>query len=194
MSLESIKELSDNEILELFKENKDKAFDEIFRRYWGKLYIYAIKILGNVEIGKDTVQEVFMDVWQRCDDVEIKNLNAYLYGAIRNQVSKNIRKMKFSTNHFEALNEEVSAFKADGALELKELELSINDSISKLPDRCREIFNMSRYQEYSHKEIAQKLGLSVATVDTQISRALKHLRTHLRDTTIILLILNLCLL
>jgi len=173
----------------LFRNNKsnqsinlaDKAsFEEIYRQYWSKLYIYAFNVLKEKEICEDIVQEVFVNLWRKRDDVQISDLNSYLYQSVKYQIFNHFRKSRYKKQLLSKLNLINAQYKIDELYEKKELQADIKDAVSKLPEKRRIIFNMSRYDELPDKEIAENLNVSVQTVKNQISASLKFIRKSLK--------------
>ncbi|MFA3782756.1 RNA polymerase sigma factor [Melioribacteraceae bacterium 4301-Me] len=175
--------LSDARLIKRLQEGDQKAFKEIFKLYWSKLYIYAYNILRERSICEDIIQEIFFDLWIRRNDLCITNLNAYLYQAVKYQICKYIRKSK----HKEQLLDDLDVFmtfqiSVEDNFERIECSENVRDAISKLPMQRRLIFELSRNENLSNKEISEKLGISIQTVKNQISKALKFIRHTLKNT------------
>jgi len=181
MDPDSIKALSDNKLIGLLKLGNDQALEEIFNRYWERMHITAVKVLHDEELAKDIVQEIFINLWERRLKLHISNLNSYLNQAVKFKVISHFRKGHFREIHDTVLKSITSDQGSEKMLEFNELNEAILESLKHLPNRCREIFVLSRYEQLSNKEIAKKLNLSIRTVETQISTAIKHLRKEFRD-------------
>ncbi len=180
MDPERLKSIPDKLLVNLLSEDNELALGEIFNRYWDKLFIMADKVLLDEEMAKDIVQEVFVRIWERRYTIKVKNLNAYLNQAVKYQIASYFRKGKFTERHKETFESIADAIGTEQIIEIKELNDAIVLSLDQVPDRCREIFLLSRYENLSNQEIADKLNLSIRTVETQISNALRHLRTNLK--------------
>lgn len=151
-------------------------FKELFDLYWFKLYVIANNVLQNEAEAEDVVQELFINLWDRRASLVIDNLGGYLYTAVRYSVAKKLGKRPLQKNHeelFEAIQDKANL---ESALELNDLIDFIRGKIDELPDRCKEVFELSRFQQLSNKEIAEKLNISTSTVENQINKALKNLR------------------
>ncbi|PZD79217.1 RNA polymerase sigma-70 factor [Mesonia sp. K7] len=167
--------LEDSELLQLATGNR-KAFEAIFDRYWKRLYSYAYKIYQEEAVCEDIVQEVFISLWDKNKASKILNLEAYLLKAVKYKVANHIRSLKFSTAQIEYL--ESIPDEPNHSLEYKEFEKAMMSHIELLPQKCKEVFKLSRIEQKSNKEIAQALNLSARTVETHISNALSFLRKH----------------
>ncbi len=156
------------------------AFDELYNRYWEKLHRAAYHILKDEATSKDVVQEIFTDLWKRRAQLEVTNMSAYLYRAVKYQVASHIRRHKLHDVYLEQFNQVVQTNTTEETLAVQELEESIAAQMRMLPPRCREIFYLSRYQSFSNQQISEYLHISVSTVENQINKALKHLRLSTR--------------
>ena len=174
--------LSDQELTVLLKQGDRTAFTEIYNRYWPPLFLHVRKMLSDDDRAQDVVQELFTWIWQRCEQVEFNtSLPAYLYSSARNRVLNEFKHEKVKNARLEEIVSFVQkgVYEADEALRLKELIYTIEAEVEKMPARMREIFELSRNENLSHKEIAERLNISEHTVRTQIQRALKLLRLKL---------------
>ncbi|WP_124559084.1 RNA polymerase sigma-70 factor [Pedobacter sp. KBW01] len=178
--MESYKSYTDDALLLLLREGNGDAFSELYDRNWKFLYNSAFNILRHHEDTMDVCQGIFLWIWEHHEKLEIKtNFKSYLFVSAKYKIANMIRDGKVRENLFDGT--ELDAVSCDdfNLLEVKELKNLIQQLISELPPKCREIFVMSREEAMSHREIAQKLGISEKTVDEQISRALKKLRVPL---------------
>ncbi|MCL4547738.1 MAG: RNA polymerase sigma-70 factor [Bacteroidetes bacterium] len=169
-------DLSEKGLLESVKKDERTAFKELYRRYWSKLYIYAYNVLKDKNTCEDIIQEVFTDLWLRRKNLQIENLSAFLYKAVKFQIFKQFRQKKLIERHTEQFEDFISEHRVEESVEYKELNKRIENLTAQLPEQRRIIFRMSRNEELSNKEIAKKLNLSVQTVKNQISHALKSIR------------------
>lgn len=174
-------QLTDQELLLLLQENNHNAFTEIYNRFKGVLLLHAYNKLDNRDEARDIVQELFTNLWNNRHKLAIENLSAYLYTTIRNAAIKVINRKKFEKNYLDTLNEVVTAnaVPADYLVREKQLSAIIEDAVSQLPEKMREIFIMSRKLNMSHREISEELGIAEPTVKKQVSNALRILRTKL---------------
>jgi len=161
----------------LIKGNKN-AFDKIFKTYYKKLCVFSLKIVKNYAYAEDVVQNIFINLWEKHNDLKINiSLKAYLYRAVYNNSVHFIKKQNLNQQFDESLIEHDYNF--NDLLVQNEIETKIYSTIEELPEQCKKIFKMSRFDELKYREIAEKLNISIKTVETQMSRALKYLHTHL---------------
>lgn len=160
----------------------DKAFlERIYKQYWSELYIYAFNVLHERDICEDIVQEIFVDLWTRRNDLQISNLKSYLYKSVKFQIFNSFRKSKYKKQLMMKLDSMIDQYQIDELYEKEELKDEINEIISKLPEQRRLIFQMSRHEKLSNKEISEKLNISLQTIKNQISQSLKFIRKSLKN-------------
>ena len=176
----------ENELLQSIKLDDKTALEKIYKEYWSKLYIYAFNVLKEREICEDIVQEIFIDLWKKRNDIEITDLSSYLYKSVRYQIFNHFRKSKYKKQLLMKLDLINKHYNIDELYEKKELKAQIKNLISKLPKQRRMIFQMSRFDGFSNKEISESLDISVQTVKNQISESLKFIRKSLKNIYTIL--------
>lgn len=171
-------------------KNDEQAFSIIYDRYWSKLFHYALNVLEDKTVCEDIVQEVFVSLWQKSDSLKIDNLSAYLFQSVKFQIFNYLRNGKIAQRHLERITFLQSHNDTEEHLVAKELESELTRLIDRLPERCRQIFLLSRFEHRSNQEIALQLGLSVQTVKNQITKALAFLRDEIpADVSFALLLL-----
>lgn len=165
----------------------ENAYYTLFERHWEQLYSNAVHILHNREIAKDVVQEVFLSFWENRGNQPIQNVVGYLNRAAKFKALNEIRDDK--ANLYEDVEKASELPEGDhNPLDAEELQEQIAEVIQELPERCREVFVLSREEHLTNKEIADRLDLSQRTVETHISNALKHLRKKLPEQLPLLVI------
>ncbi|SMD13250.1 RNA polymerase sigma-70 factor [Pedobacter nyackensis] len=176
--------LTDQQLMELILQDDREAFDQIYSRYWKKLFVYAGKVVRDEDEAQDIVQEVFVSLWQRRQLlININSLSSYLHGAIRFRGLGYIRANLYRHNYLSSIH----CFFEEGSdllnehIDMKELDGVIHSEIAKLPPKMREIFILSRIEQMSHKEIAERLNISDKTVKKQINRSLNLFRLVLDE-------------
>jgi RNA polymerase sigma-70 factor (family 1) len=171
--------LSDNELAALLADD-GAAFNEIYERYWSLLYQSAFNVLRDEDACLDVIQEVFIWFWEHRSELVVKSVKAYLLVAVKYKVANYIRNGKVRESFYERIPKiELDSDFPDEALEVKELKEMIASFVMELPERCQEVFNMSRNEHLSNKEIAERLGITEKTVENQINKALKRLKLNL---------------
>ena len=181
---------TDNELAELLKKDDHAAYTEIYHRYSRLLYLHAYKRLKDREQARDVVQDLFTVLWNNRSDFKLNTfLSGYLYTAIRNRIIKIIAHKDIESEYFSSLEPFIQdTVAADYLVRKNDLEVLIETEINALPEKMREIFKLSRKSHLSHKQIAEKLNLSEATVKKQVNNALKVLRVKLGPYLFIALI------
>ncbi len=175
-------QLSDGELIALLKQGNHDALAEIYQRYWAVLYIQAMKMLQDEELARDIVQEVFIGLWSSRSTLNISSsLSAYLYASVRNKVLNSIRDNQVRSDYIGlfALYLDDHRNTTIELLEEKELLQAIEEIIRNLPPKMREVFELSRKQHLSHRQIAEQLDISEKTVKKQISNALGIMKNKL---------------
>lgn len=174
--------LPDQVLFDLIKLGDDGAFKAVYDRYFDILYIHAYKKLNDSEDARDVVQEVFTNIWGKRKLLVLKtSLPAYLYIAVRNRIFNILAHKRVQSTHISSLQHFVDqgVCQTDHLVREKELRAVIEEEIAALPQKMQEIFEMSRNQYLSHKEIASALDLSEHTVKKQVNNALRILRAKL---------------
>ncbi|HTN05893.1 RNA polymerase sigma-70 factor [Agriterribacter sp.] len=177
--------LKDEELLSLLRNNDKRAFAEIYDRYWEQMSLYVLKVTRSPEDACDIVQDVFVSIWKRRAELMIHGaLKAYLLKSVRNlsirYIEKNISKKGFVASL--SLYWNSSDTSTTHALEFRELESKLTRVIAKLPPKMQQVFVLSRHENLSYKEIAQRLGIAETTVKKQVNNALKMIRTEVSGT------------
>ncbi|HWW39878.1 RNA polymerase sigma-70 factor [Pedobacter sp.] len=180
--MDTYSKFSDAALADLLKSGDRVAFTEIYNRYKGLLYIHAFKILKDREEAKDVVQQFFSVLWTKHEELTFKvNLSQYMYTSIRNLIFRYISRKKIESTYITSIQIffDEGVCETDHLIREHELRFIIEREIANLPPKMREIFEMSRKVNLSHKEIADQLSISEQTVSKQITNALKILRTKL---------------
>jgi len=179
---------TDDQLLQLLRENDEWAFSEIYNRYWKPLYSSAHNILQVKEAAQDAVQEVFISLWNRRQLVKIECLPSYLHQATRFQVFKAIRAEKTDNNFFNRLALITKDILTEDPLLFKELDALYHQLIQSLPADEQEIFLLHRDAGLTYKQIAEQKNISVKTVEKKMSHALKEIRFGMDDAMAVLLV------
>ncbi len=165
-------------------------FEKIFREYFVALTYYALKLVNDHDTAKDIVHQVFINIWEKRNTISLdRPLRAYLYTAVHNRSLNHLRDRSRFNNENAGDTDMPDQLIAtdDDKLESEETEARISAAISNLPEKCAEVFRLSRFGEKKYSEIAEVLNISVKTVEAQMSKALRILREELKDLLMIVI-------
>ncbi len=173
----------DNELYLKIREGDERAFQSLFRKYYAILCNYARQILEDKVLAEETVQEMFVKIWEKRQALTIEtSVKNYFFRSIRNHCLNQIQHEKIKKQYAGRVLD-LARQELDPEQNFIEVNLirRIEESIASLPPKRREIFRLSREQGMKYKEIAEALNLSEKTVEAQMGLALKHLRNELKD-------------
>ena len=173
--------INDIFLLSLIRKGDKQAFKYLFDSFFASLCRFARIYVGEHTVAEEIALDVFTSIWEKRESLEIKlSWKAYLFQATRNKALNFIRDNdRFITVSDWSLHEKAAM---DHTLELKELELLIQEAVCTLPGLCQDIFHRSRMEFQTNKEIAQELNISIKYVEAQITKALKLIKKHLGDS------------
>ncbi len=177
-------ELTEHNILTGLRSGDEQVFEAIFRTYYERLCNYANTILHDMDEAEEMVQGAFLTVWEKHDSIEIHtSMKSYLYRAVHNSCLNRVKHYKVRREHGEAFKHQTDITIDDASQDLvgSELESLVASAIDSLPQQCRMVFRLSRFENLSYAEIADQLGISVKTVENHMTKALKTLRDRLKD-------------
>ena len=178
-------EWSDSSAATLLEEVHDQ-FEYVFKSHFKGLNAYAYTFLRDVSLAEEAVQEVFYKLWEKKEQIGIhSSLKAYLYRSVHNECLNFLKHQKVKSDHqrYTMHQEKEYSENSDPAVRLAgiELEQKIQHALNELPEQCRTIFQLSRFESLKYQEIAGQLGISVKTVENQMLKALKRLRISLAE-------------
>jgi RNA polymerase sigma-70 factor (family 1) len=182
---------TDQALLQRLAKGDRTAFDAIYTRHWYPLYQSAYGIFRDAAACMDIVQDVFVWLWAKREEVQIQtSLAAYLRAAVKFKTANYIRSDKVRQGFFEeALRLAAPASTASpDDIEIRELKNIIRQATENLPEKCREIFHLSRNEHLSNQEIADRLGISIKTVEGQMTTALRRIRIAVEQYMLYLLV------
>ena len=166
------------------------GFESLFRSFFPGLVLFARKYVPDQDTATEIVHNVFLNLWEKREEVDTRtSLKSYLFTSVHNRCLNFIRDQK-KFDRDETLLQRLDSDEftdASDRLEEMELEQRIYDALQALPEKCREVFTLNRFEGLKYGEIAGRLGISVKTVETQMSKALKILREKLSDYMIIII-------
>lgn len=172
---------SESHMVSGIRAGREGAFEQLFKEYYRALSVFALKYVEDIDTAKEIVQDFFVHLYESRHMIVITtSLRSYLYQSVRNRCLNLLKQQKIRSEHLDNLKyEQESSEDIEANIEETELEDRIFRIVEGLPVRCREIFTMSRVKGLTNQEIAEQLGISKRTVETQISNALKVLRERL---------------
>jgi RNA polymerase sigma-70 factor (ECF subfamily) len=175
---------SDEELAVFLSRSDTAAFEEIFNRYWSKLYATAYKRIRNSEAAEEIVQDLFTFLWDKRTDTHIHtSLSAYLFTSIRYRVLNYLEKVvvRESYKHTLIAAEALYDNSTEETVFLNDLARNIAKEVNHLPPKCRSVFELSRKGHKTNREIAEVLGISEKTVENHLTRALRQLKLGITD-------------
>jgi RNA polymerase sigma-70 factor (ECF subfamily) len=193
----TLKDLSDQQLLEKFQEGNAMAFNVLFKRYYSGLRGYALKNVKDFNVAEELCMDVMLGLWKQKGGIIIQtDLKPYLYRSIKNAIYNHYRKKALQTVSLDLLTEEfkLTSQAADHELEVSELQAIYQQQLERLSPQRRRVYEMSRLENKSYLEIAEDLDLSVNTVENYMVASLNFFRESLKkiaDLSVLLaLVLN----
>jgi RNA polymerase sigma-70 factor (ECF subfamily) len=171
---------NDREFFDLLSTDAEKAFEWLFRRYFSELCQVVYRVAHDEHLAQDLVQEVLYELWRKRDKLTISiSLRAYLKRAVLNRTLNHLRDNRQWSSEEHVPEIAVEESDPTDMLRSEELQELVDAAIDELPEKCRMVFVLSRYEELSYRDIAAELGIAEKTVENQVSKALKYLRQRL---------------
>lgn len=185
-------QIQEADIVLAIQQGSEPAYEQVFRLYYERLCNYANTLVRDMDEAEEVVQSMFLKLWEKREALDINSsLKSYLYRAVHNTCLNRVKheqvKREYASQNAEQLQQNFS-YASDLAIH-NELEGRIAEAIESLPEQCRAVFKLSRFEEFKYSEIAEHLGISVKTVENQMGKALRVLRTQLADYLAVLLVL-----
>ncbi len=186
--MNSYQTYTDQQLLHSLKHNEEKAFTEIYNRYWEQLYRSAYRKLNDKSPAKEIVHDVLIDIWKRRETLDVEHLPAYLEKAIRFRVINYLNRNKAS--HFLDVFQMVlySPFEADSQVNMQEFLKLLDAWIATLPEKRRQIFIKHYFEHLSAREIALELNLSTKTVQNNLSITTQQLKAWLSQLMVLMIL------
>ena len=190
--------MTEEQLVDSINRGELEAFRQLYKEFYPSLCIYAKNFTRNKEIAEEVVQDVFISIWERKGHLNIESsFKSFLFVSVRNGCLNHLKHLqvinKFNVYYTQLLKDaqelfNVSQETGDSLLIANELEKKILAEIELLPEQCRKIFIMSRFDCLKHQEIAEKLGVTINTVHRQTSIALEKLRFAVKNYLIVFLL------
>lgn len=191
--MQLIKGIQERDIVERLRSGDRTAFDLLFHFYYPGLVIYATQFAVDKLQAEDIVQNLFVRLWEKRQRVQlVDSLKNYFFTSVRNSCLNTLKHQQVEGKYIAQLYEmsEKDLLYQPNLYIASELQEIIRKAMDELPERCREVFILSRIEQLKNDEIAEKLELSKRTVETHISHALKILRVKLKDYLPLLILLG----
>ncbi|QBR12867.1 RNA polymerase sigma-70 factor [Sphingobacterium sp. CZ-2] len=182
LALQTMQHLSDRELLSLNIMDDQAVSKTLFNRYYNKIFSFSNYLLKNSEIAKEICMDVMLKLFEKNNSISLEdgqNLKPYLFRATKNAVLNHLRSVKIFTSSIDdnpSIHGLCDDSLTDAAMDLKELEAKISYVVNKLPEQRKKIFILSREEELTYAEIAERLNISVHTVRNQMAASLQFLR------------------
>lgn len=175
---------SDEQLLQRIKCGDRKAFENIYKKYWPRLFDAAYKRIKSKEAAEEIIQELFTYIWCKRQELQLTHsFSTYIYASLKYKILNYIRAETIKNRYVDSVKQTQPHFNyaVDESILYNELNGVLEKEINNLPERCRQVFNLRRKENLSFKEIATKLDISINTVEKQVGKALKILRANLKD-------------
>ena len=159
------------------------AFEDLFKSHFVYLCNFAFQYVADMDTAKDITQKIFVNLWENRDKIKPEqSIKSYLFTSVKNRCLNHIRDhKKYRSRILDIDIHDLDLACENDHLAVEELQHKIDKALLQLPEKCREVFKLSRYQDKKYKEIAEILDISVKTVEAHMSRALRSLRADLQD-------------
>ena len=178
-------ELIEQELIDLLKKGDADAFEKVFKTYFKNLHAYALYILKNSESAREVIQQVFYKIWEKRISLNIHtSMKAYLYKSVYNECMLQLKKEKNKEAYLSYILKQDTNKLAQGTsekIETTDLEIRLQKALNELPEQCRTIFQLNRFEGLKYHEVASQMGLSLKTIENQMGKALKRLRIALAE-------------
>jgi len=172
------------------KNNDKKEFEKMFKLYYNALCMYSLKIVTDRDTAEEIVQDLFCSFWEKRKSINLNSsIKSYLYASTYNNSLMFLRKKKSELKYKSFLKyRNEKSLSPDSYMKEYEVDLIIKNTLDSLPERCKQIFTLSRFEGLKYKEISDKLSVSVKTVEANMSKALKIFRLKLSDYIVIIVL------
>jgi RNA polymerase sigma-70 factor (family 1) len=179
---------SEEKLLEAIRQNDEKAFAELFNRYWRKAHVIAYSKVHNKQVTEEIVQDLFMTLWDKRATLVIHNINSYICTSIKNKALNYIESCIVKQKYWEYYKAFVPQAESstEKMVEYNELMEAIESGMEHLPKKAKRIFQLNRLEGRSISEIAKLLNLSEKAIEYHLTTSVKHLKLLIKDSIVIL--------
>lgn len=182
----------DTILINRLRSGDESALTELYNRFWQALFVSAYNVLKDKELCEDIIQDIFMNIWHNREKLEINiSLKGYMYACARYQVFNQFKKNKdkIHVELFQEIDKRFQHSTPETLLMHEELVHQINAIIETLPEKCQQVYKLSREEQLTHKEIAERLNISTKTVENHITKALHVIRFSMGSTASVAMVL-----
>lgn len=172
------------------RKGDKEAFAELFNRYWNTAFFIAYQKLRDQGAAEKVVQDLFISLWNKRESLAIHNFSSYLYACVKNKCLNYIESKIIEKKHWDYYKQFIpqADYETEKMVSYNTLLEAINTSMESLPKKTRRVFQLNRLEGRSVSEIANALNLSEKAIEYHLARSLKHLRMHLKDFTLLLVL------
>lgn len=181
--------LTDSSLINLLKEGDERAFKEIYLRYWKDIYKTACVKIHHKELAEEFTQNLFVDLWKRRQTIYIESLSGYLFGSLKYSIINHYKSQLVKQKYQDHLSAQPlrSTNNTDELVLLRDLSNALDEGIALLPKKTAQVFKLSRIENRSTKEISRELNISEKSVEYHITQSIKAMRFHLKEHLIYIL-------
>lgn len=182
----------DQVLIDRLRSGDESALTELYNKFWQSLFMSSYNVLKDKELCEDIIQDIFMNIWNNREKLEIHiSLKGYMYACARYQVFNQFKKNKdkIHVEFFDDLDKRFQHSTPETQLMHDELVQQINSIVESLPLKCQLVYKLSREEQLSHKEIAERLDISTKTVENHITKALQVIRLSMGSSASMAMVL-----
>ncbi|MCX2473929.1 sigma-70 family RNA polymerase sigma factor [Pedobacter sp. MC2016-05] len=171
------------DLLLRLKQGDKQAYEQIYFTFSKELLYAAYKKTGDKVVAEELVQNIFISLWEKRQDLQIKNLQAYLFGALKLSVINHVRSLVMENKYmaYQTLTYSENHQDTANLVDLHDLSSIIEEGINSLPEKTQEVFRLSRYQHQSIKDISTDLNISEKAVEYHITRSIKRIKEYIKN-------------
>lgn len=188
--MNTYKEYTDEMLWDFVRKDDQRAFDELFTRYWKKIHIFVFSKTRSKEITADIIQELFASIWERRNEVVIQNFSNYLHTAAKYKCINFIKDEIASRKRWEYYKNFLPSSEESTAktVEFNDLMKALEESIDQLPEKSKQIFRQSRFEGKSVHQLASHFNITEKAIEYHITQSIRHLKINLKDFNLFLLL------
>jgi RNA polymerase sigma-70 factor (family 1) len=190
----AVSTFTDSELLHAIQQNDERAFAELFKRYWKKVHSLTYKSVRSEEAAQEIVQDLFISLWTKRASLSINHLPSYLYSAVKNRALNYIESQMTRRRHWDYYKRFIPVQDAvtENDVELNELLGAIENEIEHLPEKSKRVFKLNVLEGHSITEIASTLNLSEKAIQYHLTQSIKKVRFHLKNFILVVWICLFC--